>query len=400
MGQLKQLFTEFLEKESLFKNKEALRPGYLPETLLHRTHQTEQLATILAPILKDETPSNILITGLTGVGKTAVVKHVCTELGGVSKTSTKHTLSILYFNCKMNKINTEYRLLASLVRELGTRVPKTGLPTSEVYDALFKAINNHKATYLVVLDEADAMEQASSALYNLTRINDQLVNRSRVCVICISNKLNFMDSIDPKVRSSFAGEELHFPQYNAPQLSDILAQRAAEAFTEAVLEPGVIEKCAALAAQEHGDARRALNLLRVAAEVADRRGAVKLTPEHVNIAEERIDVEAAMRAIQTLPRQSQALLWTVIRLRETTNNKMATGDVFDEYTRVCESITLTPLTHRRVSDLLSELDTLGIIATRVVSKGRYGRTRDISLAIGGKALLKTKQILREELLLE
>jgi hypothetical protein len=79
-----------------------------------------------------------------------------------------------------------------------------------------------------------------------------------------------------------------FPPYDAPQLCDILKQRADIAFNEGILDEGVIPLCAALAAQEHGDARRALDLLRVSGELADRENAEKVTERHVKMAQEKL----------------------------------------------------------------------------------------------------------------
>ncbi|MFC1454838.1 Cdc6/Cdc18 family protein [Candidatus Undinarchaeota archaeon] len=395
---LREIFTDFIQKKSIFLNKEALTPTYLPESLLHRNNQIKQLGTILAPLLRDEIPSNILVFGFTGVGKTIVAKYVSGELEQMAKKHGKRVKPI-YINCKMEKINTQYRLLARLATELGQLVPMTGLPTDQVYQTFLRLLNHKNQNLLVILDEIDSMDQASNALYDLTRVNYEITNGSRVCVIGISNKLNFMQDLDPKVRSSFSGEELVFPPYNALQLQDILKQRAEKAFLPGVAPLNIISKCSALAAQEHGDARRALTLLRVSAEVADRKGANRVVEEHVGIAAEKLEIEGTCNVVRTLPKQSQALLWAILNLNSS-DQDLATGDVYDQYSTTCNEIGLSPLTQRRVSDLLSELDILGIINTKVISKGRYGRTRDIHLALTEKTLLKTTQILKEELLID
>ena len=57
-----------------------------------------------------------------------------------------------------------------------------------------------------------------------------------------------------------------FNPYDAQQLQDILRERVKIALHQDVIGDGVIEMCAGLAAQEHGDARCALDLLRVSTE--------------------------------------------------------------------------------------------------------------------------------------
>ena len=56
-----------------------------------------------------------------------------------------------------------------------------------------------------------------------------------------------------------------------------------------------------------------------------------------------------------------------------------------------------PLTQRRVGDIIAELDMSGIINARVISKGRYGRTRRISLAVPENIVKKIDLMLREGL---
>jgi cell division control protein 6 len=47
------------------------------------------------------------------------------------------------------------------------------------------------------------------------------------------------------------------------------------------------------------------------------------------------------------------------------------------------------VTLRRVSGILAELDMLGVITGRVVSRGRYGKTRVLELALDPQVLYKT-----------
>jgi len=396
---LKELFTNFIEKPSIFLKKEALNATYIPNTLLHREKQIKQLGTILAPLLKKEQVSNVMIFGWTGVGKTAVTKIVAKELEEMGDRINTQ-IKTIYLNCKMEKINTEYRLLARIAEDLGEEVPMTGLPTDQVYKTLHKTINNLGVTILIILDEIDSMDQASDGLYDLTRINYELTKGSRVSIIGISNDLNFLDKIDPKVKSSFAGEDIIFPPYNALQLADILKQRAELAFLPETPQSGVIEKCAALAAQEHGDARRALNLLRVSAEIADRTGAEKIREIHIQSAQERIDMESISEVTRTLPKQTQVLLWSIFRIYEKQSDDISTGDIYAKYSTTTTEIGLTPLTQRRVSDLISELDIIGLINAKIISKGRYGRTREISINLTPEHILKLNQILSEELFIE
>lgn len=192
-------------------------------------------------------------------------------------------------------------------------------------------------------------------------------------------------------------EEVVFPPYNALQIQDILKKRADMAFKEGVLQQGIIEKCAAFAAREHGDARRALELLRVAGELAERKGLSNVRIDHLDEAEDKIEKERIIEIVTTQPTQSQATLLSILFLFEKNQKAVFTGEVYELYKQMCYKTDLRPLTQRRISDIIGELDMLGIINAKIVSKGRYGRTREIKTGISHSIKQKIKLSLIKEL---
>jgi cell division control protein 6 len=380
------LFKKYLEGNKIFKNREVLRHSYRPQILPHRRTQIDQMASILAPSLKNETPSNILIYGKTGTGKTAVVRYVGAELENASL-HMGTSCRVVHLNCEV--IDTQYRVLAQISKNMSgddeaasdkirSVIPMTGWPTDQVYQELKNQLEAIGGVLVIVLDEIDKLVKKSGdeTLYNLTRINTDL-KKSKVSMIGISNDLSFKDFLDPRVLSSLSEEELVFPPYNAPQLCDILQQRAEIAFNEQVLDDGVIPLCAALAAQEHGDARRALDLLRVSGEIADRDESDKVTEKHVKQAQAKIETDSMVECIATLPTQSKVVLYSMLLLDRMGQHIYTSGEVSRIYKEIAPAMDLDILTHRRITDLISELNMLGVINTRVVSRGRYGRTKEM-----------------------
>ncbi len=394
---LQDIFSNFIEAKSLFVSREVLSISFTPESIPHREKQINDLGKILAPALVGAKPSNVFIYGRTGTGKSLVSLYVTSELMKAIKEKQKDVkLRTIYINCKMKKAaDTEYRLIASIIKEFGKEVPFTGLPTEQVYKIFFDSIDSEKQTIMLIIDEIDALVERTGdgILYNLTRINQELKN-AKVCIIGITNNLSFIDNLDPRVKSSLSEEELVFPPYNAVQLKDILRERADKAFSPEALDSGVIEKCAALAAQEHGDARRALDLLRVAGELAERSGSAKVGLQYVDSAEEKIDTDKFAEIIKTQPKQSQLVLYTILNLVNS-SKEVLTSDVLSAYQENCRKFSLKPLTQRRVSDLIAELDLFGIISTKNVSRGRYGRTRIIALSLTESVKEKVKKLLDE-----
>ena len=384
------LFQELLATEPIFNNKEVLRPTYTPDTLVHRDDQINNLATILVSALRGDTPSNILIYGKTGTGKTAASRHVGRELERIGE-QLNVQCSVVYVNCEV--IDTQYRLLANLARQFGEDVPMTGWPTDQVFAKFKEAVDSKKQVIIIILDEIDKLvKKGDDVLYNLSRANSDL-KQAKISMIGVSNDLKFTEFLDPRVKSSLGEEEIIFPPYDADQISDILMERAEIAYKNGVLEETVIPLCAAFAAQEHGDARRALDLLRVAGELAEREKKPRVQEEHVRRAQDKIEVDRVIEVVKTLPTQSKLALCAVINLRNNGYKNVTTGEVYNVYRQLCINVDMDILTQRRVTDLMSELDMLGIVNALVVSKGRYGRTKEIVLSV---PVSSTQRVLFED----
>ena len=358
----------------IFANREILHPDYVPDVLPHREGEIKKLAEILVVSAKGEKPSNVLLYGLTGTGKTVVSKYVVKKL--VEKASSiGSNLGYAYVNTR--KLDTPYKVLASIASSLGLRIPYTGLAISEVYRKYINALENWSGLHIVILDELDyfVKRNGDDLLYKLLRINEDL-SKSRVSIIGITNNLYFVENLDPRVRSSLGEEEIFFPPYNAEQLYTILKQRAEKAFHPGVIDDSVISYCAALAARENGDARRALDLLRVAGEVAERENALVIGTEHVKKALAEVEEGRVNQVIATLPLQQKLVLKVAVNLA-TRRGYTTTGEVYSVYLEEARRRGLEPLSQRSVSQVLSQLDMMGILIAEVRSMGRHGLTKVI-----------------------
>ena len=401
MNKLDKIFSSFISN-NLFKNKSVLQSNYVPEQITHREPQVEAVASILAPALRGERVSNLFIYGNTGSGKTLSVQYVRDKILEKLREMGENYLQFIYVNCKLKKVaDTEYRIVAEMIHELKGSIPSTGLPTDQVYLKFIELIDVKKQVVIIILDEIDeAVKKISDRfIYTLTRLNSELKN-AQISIIGISNSLTFMDHLDPRVRSSLSEEELIFPSYNALQLQDILRERSLQAFKEGVLAEGVIEKCAAYAAREHGDARRALDLLRVAGEITERENETRIKVDHIDAANQKIEKDKMLDIVEKVPKQFQLVLAAALHLhRNKEIGEIFTGDVYNSYQDLCQKTRNEVLTQRRVSDILAEFDMLGLINTRVISKGRQGRTREIKLMLPPLIQEKAEEILHKSLYL-
>lgn len=387
---LDDIFARFHSPEiPIFKDRDAMLATHVPENLPHRDNEIASLANVLGPVMRGQTPSNSFLYGKPGAGKTVVAKYVIQYLKEKA-VEVGVNYDYAFLNCQ--HVDTEYRLWASLCNRIGEDVPTTGLPTQDVFEIFVKNLEKKSVNLTIVLDEIDLLtRKAPDSLYSLTRINSDLTN-SKINLIGITNSVEFKQAVNSRIRSTLMEQELVFSPYTAAQLQDILKERINEGFEEGVVESSAINRAAALAAAEHGDARRALDLLRVAGEIAEQEQDKAVTGIHVGKAQDVIEKDTVKEVLIGLPIHSKIVLLAIILLDMKKANSrrdddlISTGKIYESYISLSEQLNIKPVTQRRVGDLINELDLLGMIRANVISKGRYGRTRIIDLAVTRKEI--------------
>ena len=377
------IFNKTKKGKALFQNRNALSTEFLPEHLPFRETQSDNVAQVLAPALLGSKPSNLLLYGKTGTGKTAVATSVVRRLR--AKDDSKQIMTA-YVNCRL--AGTEYLTLAKVAEALpldeDKRIPLTGLSLSEVGKRIFAAISKHSVHLILVLDEIDYLVNTNDdTLYKFTRSGEDTAP-GFLSIVGISNDLRFKEGLDARVLSSLGEEEIVFPPYTTGELRSILAERAAIAFRAGVVPESTINLCAALAASEHGDARRAIDMLRVAGEVAEREGRQSVDEESIRRASDKIERDVVEKALPSLPLQAKIIIIAASKFPAGTN----TGELYLSYTNLARKSSVEVLTQRRVSGIIAELDILGLLEATVVSKGRMGRTKRIKLLVDNETLAR------------
>ncbi|TXT66776.1 MAG: ORC1-type DNA replication protein [Promethearchaeota archaeon] len=384
-----QFYKNYLNGPKIFKKRDALEPAYIPNELPHRDTEIKEIASKTACALRGDTPPNFLCYGMTGTGKTATIRYISQKLAQFTKKSKPWWI---YINCSI--VSTPYRILAHIYNTIvgQEKIPPTGLPKDVIFKKLLGLLD-HKISNSIcflVLDEIDLIADkrgGNEILYDLTRLNENL-DSCRTCLIGISNKLKFKDSLDPRVISSLGKEHITFSTYNAKELGDILKERAKIAFCDDILKEGVIPLCAALAAKEHGDARKALQLLRKAGEIAERTQNKMITREHVNKAQHELERDHIIDYIKGMPLQAQLVLTAIYLITIFSNDRViVSGDIYEVHDELTNKMPgVRSLTRRRISDYINELSLAGIITAAKKSLGYYGRTKVINLDIDKKLL--------------
>lgn len=381
---------------TIIQNRDVLHYSYIPDTILHRDPELTQVTQSLLPILKHSRPSNLLVYGKPGTGKTLVVRKVILKIQERVR-DTNFPIRLVYTNSKEE--TTLYGLLVSFGRQLGMgdkELPWTGISISDVFRRILNKIDTTKANVVLVIDEIDFLVRLISKgnkdiLYHITRANERL-RAGSLTLIGISNDLTFKDQLDPRVISSLGEEEIVFPNYSMDQLRSILSDRIKAAFLPGMVEGSASALCAAMAGREHGDARRAIDLMRVAAEIAERDQAAVVTQDHVREAYQKIEEDKEVTAIRSYPLHEKLVIMAVMR-----SNGSTTGGIYSTYKDLCRSTRQKELTQRRITQMLSEIEMSGIISGRLVHQGIHGNTKKFKLTISPNIVRDT---LREDTALE
>ena len=378
-------YKNYLKGPKIFNNRNALEPSYIPEILPHRDVQIKDIAEKTACALLGDAPPSFLCYGQTGTGKTASIRYVSQKL---AQQNSEIKPWWIYINC--NVVSTPYRILAHIYNTISRdeKIPPTGLPKDIIFKKLLGLLDSRVGGSIcfLVLDEIDILvdkKGGNEILYDLTRLNENL-DHCKSSLIGISNKLKFRNSLDPRILSSLGEEHIVFPSYDASELRDILNERAKIAFHDYVLKEDVIPLCAALAAKEHGDARKALQLLRKAGELAERAQSKIVTSKYVEKAQEDIEKDYIMEYIKGMPLQAQLVLTSIYLISKfSPDHIIISGDIYDVHSEIRGLIPgVRQLTKRRISDYINELALSGIISAEVKSMGHYGRTKIIKFDVG------------------
>jgi cell division control protein 6 len=336
---IEDMLLEFDEQDRLIRERALLDPTHVVEEdrIVGRDDQLQEVTKMLRVALGDNKPPNLFLYGPSGTGKSLITKAVCHNISRICETR-EIDFGTIEVNCQdLDTLGVAvYELAKQTANEAGVEVevPKHGVATKEKWDELYRIVNENFDSAVFVLDELDMLvgrrdkkEPAfSRLLYQLSRAgaNDDL--SAHISVVAISNDTKMMDSVGSRALSSFTPEDVHFDDYDANQLQAILRRRQ-DAFFDDVLEDDVIPLASAFAAQTHGDARKAIDLMRVAGELAEREGNDRIREVHVREAQDKVEKNRVLEVVRGISTQKKLCLFATAAVATQTSDGTARSTI-------------------------------------------------------------------------
>ena len=342
-----------------------------------RDREIREISCHFAPIFRGDHPVHLAIWGKTGTGKTMTMSYFLKLLKEMTR---EKNVPLRYKQLDLSTPRPCFRALNDLACLLSaSKRYKKGISLEELMLRIESSLADYHGYLVLFIDEVDNVRRDKDTFlaFLVRRLPQQIP--AKLILVFASNHLNWTENLDPRVRSFLKLNELIFKPYDAIDLQRILSIRVDKALRADAVEPGVIEKISALASRDHGDARQAVALLAQGAYLAEKAGS-RLSLDLVDEAAEQIDQDRYVIMIRTAPPQLQAALAGAIdAVRQNPGTSASTGQVYDAYLSFTRRASVRPLATRAFTELLSELDLYSFLRTRVHSRGRYGRTREILL---------------------
>ncbi|MFC2143787.1 Cdc6/Cdc18 family protein [Candidatus Aenigmatarchaeota archaeon] len=296
----------------IIRDLNVLTEQFIPSRVIHRDGQLKLIRDDLKPILNEMNARNIFLHGRPGTGKTCMARYVVSELKEQAPILTS------YINCW--ECRSRFKILFNLLQDFGLKlsVHRRGQPTDELLEMLRNKIKDQHC--VVILDEVDQLED-SKILYDLTNI-------PRISMILIANSETALHSIEPRIRSRLmSSDRIEFPSYNDSEILDILKDRVGWGLVPDTIKNQQLESIANACG---GDARIAINTLRIVSEDAENQDVTSISDQFINKAISNITTKKQKRLEEL--NSHEKIIVDILR----DNKNLETGELFRRFQELTE----------------------------------------------------------------
>ena len=367
----------------VFANKDLVRSDTIidEDRIVGRDDQLGRVVDNLKPVLQNEGIPDMLLSGPSGTGKSLIIHAVCKQIVELCESQDK-TFGVLSINCEGPKTadRAVYRLVKAAADDLGVDpgVPQTGVSTDQKLERLYELMREYYDGVIFILDEIDMLEgpyqeaEYNSLIYQLSRARKLADFDGPISLTTITNYADFMKDLNSRAQSSYNPDDIFFDDYDATQLRSILQHRR-DAFKPDSLADDVVPLVAAFGSQTHGDARKAIDLLRWAGELAERRGADTVTETDVREAQEKYTENRKLRHISGISTQKKLSIYAVAATAYYAREHpewIPAGPAFKTYQFIADTMDADQYSRETFVNHVTEQSTYGVLDFERRGKGR------------------------------
>ena len=376
-AELDRIISKVQKEKKVFVKKSALDTSNQPEKIVSRVNEVEKIVRYISDYEQQQTVPLVSIYGRSGTGKSTLVRYVCNYFPEIK---------LCFVN--LRKAKTVFGTINLILNELDqpslASAQGMNLGMEKIRESILTITTlEKKKLFVLALDEFDVIfydkrGNPSDFVYKLVEMQAELKSKGCLAMIfTVSNNVLSDYDLDDRIRSRIGNSEIFFKPYTKEETLKILQQRSEEAFDKKIDEK-VLEECAKISFLEHGDARRAVDLLRVSAEIAAKEKK-DLLVKHVKDASKQIQKDRVEEVISSLSHHSK-LICLVLASKTFGLDKMqhSTMSIFEKYKEYVQS---EPVSYRRFSELLKDLENTGLIISDTRSNGQKGYRSEFQLVV-------------------
>ncbi|MHA1126212.1 MAG: Cdc6/Cdc18 family protein [Promethearchaeota archaeon] len=367
-------FDELLKHPSLFKDESKLDINFVPTKLRHREKELYLLSQLFLVLITNPntTSRKILITGKTGVGKTATVKYFENM---IVEAALKRYVFIKHVHINCRKERTSYKVLIKIIRTINTNFPKRGFSPQELLEIILEHLNNHELHLLIVLDELSYLiNDGGDLIYSLTRLNDDSINlKQRVSIIGIVRDVTCLSKLDTSTMSTLQRNIIEFKNYSKEEVFDILKYRSQISLIENAISDDLMDSITDLV-HGKGDIRYGLNLIWRACKIAERKHLRQINTECIRLGNQDLIPFSAQDILTYLNEQKLIFLLSITRgLKQSGKTQISIVEIISIYKMICENLDINSRSYSQLWNYLQEFKRDNIITVLVQSKSFKGR---------------------------
>jgi len=383
---LKKISGRIDQEKEIFSNKSYFDSLIFPSQIVGREKEAQKVMKYLLGFKKGFVVPLISVHGRSGSGKSSVLRFISKNF---------KEISFCFVNLREGK--TIFGAANLILKELHEKPITNSRGINDAFDRIKNGIRaklkrERKNVFVLVLDEVDVIfndkrGNPSDFIYKLITLEETLRNEGKLfSIISISNNIFRDFDLDDRVRSRIGSNEIFFKPYSKKEVIDILNHIAKKAFS-APVEREVINLIAVISSVEHGDARRAVDLLRKSAEISSSLSE-KLSVSHVDRASFELQKDTIGEFLSSAPFHNRFLCVQIGVVSFVTGRQWhSTSSLYKFYAQQIRN-KCKPLSYRRISELLGEIEQAGFLDSATRSYGRHGFGTQYRLKISPEMIIK------------